>query len=157
MSNEHSSINKMWKEYLNLIGEDEITTKLEYNSWSFGDNKALANDLVALVLNGNKTATTSLYYLYEVENEQLPRVGQLGILTDFDGSAKCIIKTKHVDVIPFSKVKAEFAFKEGEGDKSLKYWKEGHIDFFDRELKNYNKEFSEDMLVICEEFEVIYN
>lgn len=24
-------------------------------------------------------------------------------------------------------------------------------------LKNYNKEFSEDMLVVCEEFEVIYN
>lgn len=48
-------------------------------------------------------------------------------------------------------------FKEGEGDKSLEYQKEGHIDFFNRKLKNYNKEVSEDMLVVCEEFEVIYN
>ncbi|EES49753.1 hypothetical protein NE172_08580 [Clostridium botulinum] len=68
MSNEHISINKMWKNSLNLIGENELTIKLEYNSWSLGDNEALANELVTLVLNGNKTATTSLYYLYEVEN-----------------------------------------------------------------------------------------
>ncbi|MDR5588638.1 MULTISPECIES: hypothetical protein [Clostridium] len=33
----------------------------------------------------------------------------------------------------------------------------GHIDFFNRELKDFNKEFAEDMLVVCEEFEVIYN
>ncbi|WP_252229994.1 ASCH domain-containing protein [Clostridium sp. ZBS15] len=157
MSNEHSSINKMWKEYLNLIGEDEITTKLEYNSWSFGDNESLANELVDLVLKEEKTATTSLYYLYEVENEQLPRVGQLGIVTDFYGNAKCIIETKYVNVLPFCNVKAEFAFKEGEGDKSLEYWRNGHIDFFNRELKDFNKEFAEDMLVVCEEFEVIYN
>ncbi|AIY81703.1 ASCH domain-containing protein [Clostridium botulinum] len=157
MSNEHSSINKMWKNYLNLIGENEFTTKLEYNSWSFGDNEALANELVELVLKGEKTATTSLYYLYELETEVLPKEEQLAIITDFSGNAKCIIKTKHVNVLPFSKVKAEFAFKEGEGDKSLEYWKKGHIDFFNRGLKDFNKEFSEDMLVVCEEFEVIYN
>lgn len=157
MSNEHSSINQMWKNYLNLIGEDEFTTKLEYNSWSFGDNEALANELVELVLKGEKTATTSLHYLYELETEVLPKEEQLAIITDFSGNAKCIIETKHVNVLPFSKVKAEFAFKEGEGDKSLEYWKKGHIDFFNRGLKDFNKEFSEDMLVVCEEFEVIYN
>nr|WP_257278069.1 ASCH domain-containing protein [Clostridium botulinum] len=43
------------------------------------------------------------------------------MITNFHGDAKCIIKTKHVDVIPFSKVKVEFMFKEGEGDKSLEY------------------------------------
>ncbi|WP_053342340.1 MULTISPECIES: hypothetical protein [Clostridium] len=64
MSNEHISINKMWKNSLNLIGENELTTKLECNSWRLGDNEALANELVTLVLNGNETATTSLCYLY---------------------------------------------------------------------------------------------
>ncbi|AOR23121.1 ASCH domain-containing protein [Clostridium taeniosporum] len=157
MSNEHSSVKKMWRDYLNLIGEDEGITNLKYNLWSFGDNEILANELVELVIKGEKTATTSLYYLYEVENEELPKKGQLNIITDFHGSAKCITKTKSVNVLPFCGVKAEFAFKEGEGDKSLEYWKTGHIDFFNRSLQKYTKEFSEDMMVVCEEFEVIYN
>ncbi|SFB37953.1 ASCH domain-containing protein [Clostridium frigidicarnis] len=45
-------------------------------------------------MNGEKTATTSLHYLYEVENEDLPKIGELSIITDFDGNAKCIIKTE---------------------------------------------------------------
>mgnify|MGYP004578500379 CR=1 FL=1 len=56
----------------------------------------------------------------------------------------------------FSKVGEEFAYREGEGDKSLKYWREAHTESFTCELKEFNKEFNEDMLVVCEEFEVVY-
>ncbi|MDU4910680.1 ASCH domain-containing protein [Clostridium baratii] len=156
MNNKNNSINILWKNYLNSIGENENTTKLKYSSWSFGDNKELADKLVEIVVRGEKTATTSLYCLYQMENENLPKVGDLGIVTDFDKNAKCIIKTNRVSVLPFSGVSAEFAYKEGEGDKSLEYWREGHINFFSRILKELNMNFLEDMLVVCEEFEVVY-
>jgi len=45
---------------------------------------------------------------------------------------------------------------EGEGDKSLKYWRRAHISFFSRELEEYNMKFTEDMPVVFEEFEVVY-
>lgn len=45
---------------------------------------------------------------------------------------------------------------EGEGDKSLKYWQRVHINFFTRELKEFEMEFSQDMLVVFEELEVVY-
>ena len=45
---------------------------------------------------------------------------------------------------------------EGEGDKSLRYWREVHKNFFKRELEALNMEFIEDMLVVFEEFEVVY-
>lgn len=156
MNNKNNSVEILWRNYLNSIGENENTTKLKYDSWSFGDNKELADELVDIVVRGEKTGTTSLYCLYEMENEDLPMVGELGILTDFDENAKCIIKTNKVSVLPFSEVTAEFAYKEGEGDKSLEYWRKGHINFFNRALEGLNMDFSEDMLVVCEEFEVIY-
>ena len=52
-------------------------------------------------------------------NEEIPKVGDLSVTTDFSGNAKCIIRTSLVRVIPFNEVSKEFAFKEGEGDKSL--------------------------------------
>jgi len=156
MNNKSNSVEILWRNYLNSIGENENTTKLKYDSWSFGDNKELADELVDIVVRGEKTATTSLYCLYEIDNENLPMVGELGILTDFDENAKCIIKTNKVSVLPFSEVSAEFAYKEGEGDKSLEYWRKGHINFFNRSLEELNMNFSDDMLVVCEEFEVVY-
>lgn len=45
---------------------------------------------------------------------------------------------------------------EGEGDMSLEYWRKIHRVFFTEELKDLEKEFTEDMMVVCEEFEVVY-
>jgi uncharacterized protein YhfF len=42
-----------------------------------------------------------------------------------------------------------------EGDKSLKYWRDVHKKYFTKELKEIGKEFNEDMLVVCEEFDVV--
>lgn len=156
MNNKSNSINILWRNYLNSIRENENTTKFKYTSWNFGSTEELANELVDIVLKGERIATTSLHYLYEVENEALPKIGELSIVTDFDGNAKCIIKINSVNVLSFSNVDSEFAYKEGEGDRSLEYWREGHIKFFNMELEELNMKFSEDMLVVCEEFEVVY-
>ena len=41
---------------------------------------------------------------------------------------------------------------EGEGDKSLDYWRKVHIKFFEEE---FGDKFNEDMEVLCEEFELV--
>jgi uncharacterized protein YhfF len=150
------SIKKMWEDYLNYIGENINDSKKEYTSWHFCDNKKDANDLAALVNDGIKRATTSLNYFYEKEEEELPKKDEFSIITDWEGIAICIIKTENIRILPFNEVTEEFAYREGEGDKSLKYWRKAHIEAFGRELNEYNLKFSEDMLVVCEEFEKIY-
>ncbi|MGL4655554.1 MAG: ASCH domain-containing protein [Sarcina sp.] len=147
-------MDNLFKEYLILIGRDE--EKLEYDTWYFGDNKALADELFDLVIRGEKTATTSLYWLYEVEGEAIPVQGGYSVVTDYEGNRKCIIENKSVSILKFSEVKSDFAFKEGEDDKSLESWQREHIEFFNKELEKYNKVFLEDMLVVCEEFECVY-
>lgn len=155
---ENNSVDIMWKKYLKSIDENEEDTNLSYTSWYFGGDKQIADELAELTIKGDKRATTSLHYLYEIEKEEVPKVGELSIITDFDGNAKCIIKTTDVKVLPFSKVDEKFAYTEGEGYKSLEYWRRVHIKAFNDELKelSIDMEFSEDMLVVCEIFQVIY-
>lgn len=146
----------MWKNYLMIIDDDIIKRNRNYTSWYFCDNEESAINLAELVKQGVKRATTGLYYSYKVEGETLPQVGDFNIITDWYGIAQCIIETKIVTILPFKDVTVEFAQIEGEGDKSLKYWKEEHISFFTRELLEHNKKFEEDMLVVCQEFETVY-
>ncbi|AHF06155.1 ASCH domain-containing protein [Desulfitobacterium metallireducens] len=153
---EHKSIQEMWVNYINFIGEDIIGTDKKYTSWHFCDNEKGANDLSELVKNGIKRATTGLYYFYEIEGETLPKAGDLSIITDWQSIAQCVIETQKVNLMPFNEVTEEFAKIEGEGDKSLKFWREVHISAFNRQLEEIKVEFSDEMLVVCEEFEMVY-
>ena len=55
-------------------------------------------------------------------------------------------------LLQFSLTRTEYAYKEGEGDKSLEYWKKVHKDFF---IKEAEGNFNESMEVLCEEFELL--
>ena len=57
---------------------------------------------------------------------------------------------------PYRDVTLEQAYKEGEGDRSLSYWRQVHEAFFRKEMEASGMTFTEDMGVVCEEFEVIY-
>ena len=142
---------QMWERF-----NSSSDTETEYLSWCFCDNEKDANELVNLVLVGKKKATSSAYELYEKENEAIPKLGAYSVITDWSGKAHCVIKTTKVDVIPFNEVSEEFAYKEGEGDLSLEYWKRVHWDCFERELELSGLSASEAMLVVCEEFELVY-
>ena len=111
----------------------------QYESWSFGD---APDKLAALVKNGVKTATCSAYDLYQTEGEPIPKAGDYSVILDSKGEAICIVKTTKVYVTAFDQVSQEHAYKEGEGDRSLAYWRKVHIDFLTRELAEINKAFT---------------
>jgi len=156
MDSKNRTVEIMWENYLESIGENLENTHKKYDSWYFCDNKKSADELAKLVKQGIKRATTGLHYSYEVEGDKLPEVGEISIVLNWDNEAQCIIQTKKVSITPFNEVSEEFARREGEGDKSLKYWQDEHRNFFIRGLKEESIDFSEDMLVVCEEFELIY-
>lgn len=153
MNNYHSSVTEIWQRFVESNPE---YTETKYKAWYFCDNEKCANELAALVSNGIKRATTSLLLWYENGNEIMPEINDVNIVTDWNGVAQCIIKTKKVLVLPFKNVDSEMAFTEGEGDKSLDYWRKAHVSFFERELKNEKINFSGDTEVVFEEFEMIY-
>ena len=124
-----------------------------YEAWPFGE---APDKLAELVVQGVKTATCSAYDLYQINNEPLPKTGDYSIILNSNNEAVCIIKTLKVYVTEFQKVSAEHAFKEGEGDRSLEYWRKVHVNFLTNELATVNLPFDESAKVVCEEFEVVY-
>lgn len=140
---------ELWKRFINEKQVDEE----KYEAWSFGVDPDI---LAQLVVNGHKTGTSSLYILYELTNEPLPKVNDYSIILDSNNNAVCIIQNIKVDIIPFNEITAEHAYKEGEGDKSLKYWRKVHQEFFTESLSKINMKFTYDMKVVYEEFKVVY-
>ena len=50
----------------------------------------------------------------------------------------------------------DHAYKEGEGDRSLEYWRRVHKEFFTECMEEAGEEFTPDMDVVLEEFSVVY-
>lgn len=124
----------------------------KYDAWAFGDN---ADQLADLVQKGIKTATCSALCFYESEEEPLPQIGEYSVILNSNEEAVCIIRTTKVYVTSFDEISEEFAFKEGEGDRTLDYWRKVHQRFFSDELKSIGKTFNIGMKLVCEEFEVV--
>lgn len=140
---------EMWQLFKEKSGVDHDT----YEAWQFGDD---ADRLASLVLEGTKTATSSAYVWYEIEKEDLPQEGEYSVILNSKDEAVCIIQTTKVYVVCFKEISEEHAFYEGEGDRTLEYWREVHKRFFSGELSAVNIPFSEDLLVVCEEFRRVY-
>ena len=125
----------------------------EIDAWAFGEEADLLADLV---LRGEKTATASAYDLYALEAEPLPREGTFDVILDNENQAVCIVEITKVSVQPFHQVSADHAFKEGEGDKSLAYWRQVHEDFFTDCLGEAGLTFTPESKVVLEEFRKVY-
>jgi uncharacterized protein YhfF len=117
--------------------------------FSFGDNAELADQLLQLVLTGQKTATCSAATDYG-RDKPIPRVGDRFVVTNGAGADACVIEITSVFFARFDDVKEEFARAEGEGDLSLKYWRQSHCSYFTRQGF-----FSPDMILVCERFKLI--
>ena len=145
---------EFWQAFSETRAQDPTPRFLE--AFYFDDNEPSANELAELVLSGRKRATAALLWSHEVEGKRVPQPGDLSIVTDYVGNAKCVIETMRVDIVPFSEVTDEFARTEGEGDGSLAYWREAHEAFFGRECKRIGREPEPNMPVVCERFEVVF-
>ncbi|MER6396804.1 ASCH domain-containing protein [Kitasatospora sp. NPDC001603] len=93
----------------------------------------LRDRLVAAVVSGAKTSTTSLLAEYEHEREPLPRVGVRSAVIDSDGRAVAVTETTDVRVVPLAEVDLRHAVDEGEGFTTVAAWRAGHEDYWHSE------------------------
>ncbi len=136
------------------MGENPVAL-LRPPAWAFGATPAQADELLDLVLAGTKTATASALWDYEAEGEDLPSEGSLGIVVDSSGTPRALVVTSRVRTVPFDEVDAAHAHAEGEGDRTLEYWRRVHRDFF-TEHASHDRGFAEDMPVVLEELRVLH-
>ncbi|MFC2401894.1 MAG: ASCH domain-containing protein [Catonella sp.] len=148
---------ELWREFLEQKQAQgyEVEAFQFYESFQFGVEDKMIDDLAQLVKDGIKTATASAYPMYELEGASLPQADTYSIVLGSHGEAVCLIRTTDVSIIPFDQVTEKHAYKEGEGDRSLAYWRQVHEDFFKQELAQVDLSFTSQMLVVCEEFQVV--
>jgi uncharacterized protein YhfF len=146
------SARTMWTEFSRDAGVTEPT----WREIRFGDTETMQTELADLVATGPKRATTSLLRWYGSGEEPMPAVGGYGVVVDGSGSARCVVRTTSVDVMPFADVDAVFAYDEGEGDRTLAWWRAAHRAFFEREGEQAGFAFVDEMDVVCERFAVVW-
>jgi uncharacterized protein YhfF len=115
------------------------------DTFSFGDNPELAEELAELVLDGKKTASC-----WPVSEGQSTYVGKKMVMLDGSGVPAAVLETVELTRRRFDQVDNAFAFEEGEGDRSLDYWRAAHRRYFNRQGV-----FSPDMELWCERFRVV--
>jgi uncharacterized protein YhfF len=149
-------IEAYWRDYLETLPADSTVHDQRYLAEGWGDSPRMADELGALIASGTKTATCSALWQHEAEREPLPETGLKLIVLDGKGVPLCIVETTEVEVKPYDEVDGQFAYEEGEGDRSLAYWREAHWRFFSRTLSSIGREPATYMPLVCERFRVIY-
>ena len=114
-------------------------------TFSFGDHPALADELVGLVFEGKKRATCWAVS----EGLKGAAAGKPMVALDGKNRPRVVLKTIELTQRQFDQVDEAFAYDEGEGDRSLAYWREAHKRYFTRAGL-----FEPQMMLWCERFRV---
>ena len=148
-------IEQYWQSYLATTSNASLSNG-NYEAHQFGDSAALTDELGNLILKGVKTATCSTVWEWEAEGSELPKIGSKTIVLDGNDIPLCVIETTEVTLRAFNEVDGQFAYEEGEDDRSLKSWREEHWRYFLRVLPQIGKQPISQMLLVCERFRVVY-
>ena len=118
----------------------------------FGFPGDLRDRLVAAILSGEKTSTSSLYAEYEEEGEPLPEAGERQLVVDSKGRGVAVIELTCVEIKRMDDIDLPFAIDEGEGFESVDEWREAHERFW----RSYrDDDLGDETLVVAERFRVV--
>ncbi|HKJ37921.1 MAG TPA: ASCH domain-containing protein [Anaerolineales bacterium] len=150
------TIEAYWQKFLSTLPADSPYHSKSYIAEGWGDSPKMADELGTLIAQGTKTGTCSALWEWEAEGESIPEKGLVTIVLDGNDEPLCIVETTEITIRNYNEVDVDFARAEGEGDLSLAYWRKAHRNFFSRTLPKVGKEFSEEMPLVCESFQVIF-
>lgn len=97
--------------------------------FGYDGDGGLGDRLLAAVLRGEKTATSSLAIEYSSE-DPLPEVGERFELIDLAGRRHGMVETTRVKVMLLEEVGDEVAHDEGEGLPDVDAWRRAHETFW---------------------------
>ncbi len=98
-------------------------------SFGYDSDGGLGDRLLAAVVRGEKTATSSLAVEY-LSGEPLPRVGERLSLVDHGGRPHGVVDATRVTIVPLHLVGDDVARDEGEGFADAAQWRQAHVAFW---------------------------
>lgn len=145
-------VREFWRAFRRASGIEHD----DYDVVAFGDGAEMADELAELVASGVKRATAGLFRDFRPGGEAMPRVGGHVVVIDGKGRPRCVWRTTEVSVKPLIEADAAFAWDEGEGDRTLEDWLDGHRRFFTRQAAREGFEFHDGLETVFERFRVVW-
>ena len=142
---------EMWNRFTMKSGVQDT-----YQAWAFCGGGEIGDRLAELVLQGIKTATSSALIAFRTEKEPLPKAGDYSVVLFDNGEAACVIQTQRVELVPFDQVGPRHAYLEGEGDRSLEYWRQVHEEAFTPDYQAAGLPFDRKGVCVLEEFQLVF-
>lgn len=123
---------------------------------TFGGSAAMANIIIPLILNGEKTGTFALASEFDSDPAAAPQVGEDYVVTWFEGPPALLYRVTEVEIVPFEGIDHAHVQVEGPGARSVEVWRKIHWDYWGGMLRRLGREPSMAMPVIFHRFEVLY-
>ena len=116
--------------------------------------------LIAPILSGEKTSTSSLLEAYRADGEALPVIGQREVVIDSLGIPVAVTQTRDVQIVRLDEVDLDHALREGEGFRDVAEWRAAHEAFWRSpqalaEVDDPNFEVTDETQVVLQSFDVV--
>ncbi|MEM9462819.1 MAG: ASCH domain-containing protein [Myxococcota bacterium] len=151
------TVEAFWRDYLATLDHPEQAQARWLETFTIGDTPESADEGAALLLQGIKTATSSLWWPTE-EPTDTPKVqvGSLSIALDGQGRPVCVVETTALEIRAFDEIDAAFAHAYGEWGRTLEGWRAGAWAYYAAQYRALDKEPTPTMPLLCEWLTVVY-
>jgi uncharacterized protein YhfF len=143
--------------------DDTCSVRVQYDGLpisEFAFPGPLRDRLVAAVLDGSKTATTSTLVEYSLLGDPMPVAGARAVVIDSRSRPVAITETTEVRIVRAGEVNLQHAIDEGEGYTSVAQWRADHETFwhgaeFRQAVGDPTFRVDDDTLLVLERFRVV--
>lgn len=150
------AVEALWREYLATLDHPEQAEARWCEAFTIGDTPESADEGAALILQGTKTATSSLRWPDAPTQDPMVQVGSLSIVLDGQGRPVCVVETTSVQIRAFDEIDEAFARAYREWGRTLQGWRAGAGAYYAAQCRAIGKEPLPTMPLLCERFMVVY-
>jgi uncharacterized protein YhfF len=120
-------------------------------------NPEFAEIIMDLILTEKKRGLFGLKLLQDRQPEQVPTLGGVMVLVDFEGIPRGAVQTVKITPAPYKDINDEDLAVEGPEARQLDVWQNIHWPYWTTMLEPHGLSPSEDMIVVVEQFKLIYS
>jgi uncharacterized protein YhfF len=123
---------------------------------TFGGSKAMADVIVPLIEQGEKTGTFALAWEFRNDPAAAPKLHDLYVVTDFEGVPVLLYRINGIELVAFEDIGPQHVAVEGPNARDVKVWRDIHWPYWGATLRQQGREPSMQMPVIFHRYEVAY-
>ena len=113
-------------------------------------------EVLELILAGDKTGTFTLPWIVERTDHPDPEPGDPIVLIDFTGQPRVLVRLTNVYATRFGRVTEQDIAIDGSPVRSLEIWRPLHTQYWNALLEPFGLEVTDDMPVLVEPFELLF-